>query len=204
VPRERRPPSHRTPEPPHIHADSCGSNVCTNAVVARAERRHPALGMQRAPHHCQSLETRTTPTTETNNYMSFCRREGHGHLRPQAPPKAQPPILAQVPVLQDFDQPTGECCGRKARSHRRGNASVYAESLRYQYSGSGVSTWFVQVAPFLMQILGIQMKAAGHSVPIGNSNTSLYPPTGGICRQQSASFGQTPTVRIAAHVVVPI
>lgn len=109
-----------------------GSGTCRTASSA--------LGMQRAPHHCQSLETRTTPTTATNNYMSFCRREGHGHLRPQAPPKAQPPILAQVPVLQDFDQPTGESCGRKTRSHRRGNASVDAESLRYQYSGSGVST----------------------------------------------------------------
>lgn len=140
VRRERRPPSHLTPKPPHIHADSCGSNVCTNALVAHAERRHPHLACNVHRIIVSHWKLGRRQTTATNNYMSFCRREGHGHFRPQAPPKAQPPILAQVPVLQDFDQPTGESCGRKARSHRRGNASVYAESLRYQYSGSGVST----------------------------------------------------------------
>jgi hypothetical protein len=71
VPRERRPSSHRTPKHPHIHADSFRSKARTNAVRVRAERRHPHLACNVHPHHCQSLEYRTTrQLPPTNNYMS--------------------------------------------------------------------------------------------------------------------------------------
>jgi hypothetical protein len=138
VARERRSPPHRAPKPPHIHADSFRSKVRTNAVPVHAERRHRTWHAM-----CTASFVSHWKIGRLGNHHQlheFCRREGHGHLRPQAPPKAQPPILAQVPVLQDSDQPTGERCARKACSHRRGNASVYAESLRYQYSGSGAPT----------------------------------------------------------------
>ncbi len=137
---ERRSPPRRAPKPTHIHADSFRSKAHANAVPAHVERRHPHLACNVHRVIVSHWKIGRLATYNQLQLDEFCRRESHGHTRPRAPPKAQPPILAQVPVLQDFDQPTGERCARKTCSHRRGNASVGAESLRYQYSGSGAPT----------------------------------------------------------------
>ena len=97
-------------------------------------------------------------------------------MRPQAPPKAQPPILAQVPVLQDFDQPTGERCARKIvqppkgqRIHRCGISQVSVQRERR-------TDLFVQVAPFLMETFGNTNESSRQHSPYRNFKQLPVPP----------------------------
>lgn len=75
-------------------------------------------------------------------------------MRPQAPPKAQPPILAQVPVLQDFDQPTGERCARKSVQPPKGQRICICGISQVSVQRERRTHLFVQVAPFLMETFG--------------------------------------------------